>query len=52
MQVVQRIKITEDIDDIKKRLKLVKSESIQRDMDDAHIRKHYSEEMILGNFNY
>lgn len=52
MQVVERIKITEDIEDIKKRLKLAKSESIQRDMEDAHIRKQFSEEMILGNFDY
>lgn len=52
IQIVKRIKLTEDIEDIKKKLKLVKSESIQRDMDDAHIRKHYSEEMILGNSNY
>lgn len=43
--------ITTDLADIKKQIKQVKSQAIQKELDEMHLEKQYNEER-RGNFDY
>lgn len=49
--MVTRIKIDENLDDIRRQIKQAKSSCIQNELDESHILKQFHEE-LRGNFNY
>lgn len=51
IEVVARIRLGEGVEELKKKLKLAKSECIQMEMEESHIVRQYNEER-RGNFNY
>jgi hypothetical protein len=51
IQVMGRIKVTDNTEDMKKKVKLIKSECIQADMEESHYARQYNEER-MGNYNY
>lgn len=51
IQVMGRIRVSENTEDMKKKVKLIKSECIQADMEESHYARQYSEER-KGNYHY